>query len=104
MSCQLESCKLTKNTATFNGSQINGLGPEHLEIVYLDDSGNVIADPVAQFSSIQYVRARLSGFTHQLLIPFLFRMITPPTFSTTMTAESLGISPPARTISGMTAR
>lgn len=82
------------NTAIMNGSVISNLLPEHVEIRYLSPDFTPIADPVASFSDIGYVRVRIQGYTHRLLIPFLVRDINPPTFSTTVLAESLGVSPP----------
>ncbi len=82
------------NTATFGGRALPNLGSEHLAINYFSADNTVIADPVAGFVNIAYVQVSITNYNHQLLIPFLFRDIQMPPFSTTVLAESLGISPP----------
>jgi hypothetical protein len=42
------------------------------------------------FSNVRYVQASIDGYTHQLLIPMMNTILTPPDFSTTVPAESLG--------------
>jgi len=81
-----------KNTSVFSGNLINSLGPQHLAISYLKNDGSA-ADPATEFSEINYVRARITGFTYQLLIPFSNLSLNLPDFSTTSPAESLGVVP-----------
>ena len=74
------------------GSRIvGGLQPQNITIEYLDASGAAIADPVANFGQIRFVRSRIVNFQHQMLIPFLQRIFTTPEFSTTLRRESLGV-------------
>jgi Flp pilus assembly protein TadG len=70
---------------------IRGLTPGHLAIEYLDANGNVIANPTLNFNQILFVRARVVGFQHQMLIPFASYLFNTPSFSTTLRRESLGV-------------
>jgi hypothetical protein len=68
-------------------SAVPALKPEHLAVSYLDRDGV----PTADFLAIRFVRAEIVGYRHRLLIPFLSRIITPPSFATTLPRESLGV-------------
>ena len=70
---------------------VNGLTTANLAIEYLDQAGNVVADPVGGFGSIRYVRARIVNFTHQLVIPFVMPSIAMPAFPAVVPRESLGV-------------
>jgi Flp pilus assembly protein TadG len=70
---------------------IGGLQAGNVAIEYLDENGNVLADPAAQFVAIRFVRARIVGFQHQMLIPFVTTLFTTPDFATTLRRESLGV-------------
>lgn len=70
---------------------VNGLTTSNVVIEYLNQAGSVVADPVAGFGDIRYVRARIVNFTHQLVIPFVMPTMTMPEFPTTVPRESLGI-------------
>jgi len=101
--CPVTQNAQVANTAIFGGTVVSGLLPEHVDIDYLQGDFTTIADPIASFSNIIYVRVRIVGFTHRLLIPLFVQDIIPPPFSTTVLAESLGIIPPpdADTPSGL---
>jgi hypothetical protein len=58
---------------------------------YLDLSGAIIGDPVANFGFIRYIQVRVVNFQHELLIPFANATFTMPEFSTTLPRESLGV-------------
>jgi hypothetical protein len=60
-------------------------------IEYLNQAGTVVADPVAGFGDIRYVRARIVNYTHELVIPFVMPTMTMPEFPTAVPRESLGI-------------
>jgi hypothetical protein len=75
-----------------NSAVVQGLSTANIEISYLNDAGTVIADPVGNYGDITYVRARITGFQHQLLIPLFFRAFTTPPFPATLPRESLGVS------------
>jgi len=74
---------------------IPDLGPDDptdpnypLKISYLKYDGTV----ASTFSQIRLVRAEIDGYEHQLLIPFIFITLNSPSFSTTLPAESLGVT------------
>jgi Flp pilus assembly protein TadG len=69
----------------------SNLSQANFEITYLDASGAVIADPVANFDDIVFVRTRIVNFQHQMLIPFGSYLFTTPSFTTTLRRESLGV-------------
>ncbi|MGH8596018.1 MAG: TadE/TadG family type IV pilus assembly protein [Gammaproteobacteria bacterium] len=97
-------CNPTNNTfvgqvAVFNapggGSAspvLNGLTTGNVSVQYLNAGGT----PGAVGAAIEYVRVSITGYTHQLIIPFLpasVTNLTVPSFSTTLPAESLGYVP-----------
>ena len=70
---------------------VRNLSPTNLAIEYLDATGNVIANPTLNFNQIHFVRARIVGFQHEMLIPFASYLFNTPSFSTTLRRESLGV-------------
>ena len=70
---------------------VGGLTPGNIAIEYIGNDGAVITDPVANFSQIRFVRARVVNFQHQMLIPFADFIFTTPDFVTTLRRESLGV-------------
>ncbi len=70
---------------------VPGLGPQHIVLEYLDQSGDPITDPVADFVQIYYVRTRIVGYRHEMLIPFASQFFSAPEFGTTLRRESLGV-------------
>lgn len=75
-------------------SLVNGLLPTNVVIDYLDENAAVVADPGASgFSRIRYVRARVVGFQHRLMVPFVESLATiqMPEFESILPRESLGI-------------
>ena len=72
-------------------SLISGLDPSDVTIRYLDSTLAIQPNPATTgFSGVKYVQASISGYTHQMLIPTFNINLTPPTFTTTVPAESLG--------------
>ena len=67
----------------------NGLTDSNISLDYLDVGGNT----TNVFTEIKSVRVGISGYQHNLLIPFFNMSITVPEFSTTIPAESLGYIP-----------
>lgn len=65
----------------------------NVEVSYLNATGTVVADTVANYSSIRYVRVRIVNFTQQLIIPFIRPSFLSPAFAATLPIESLGYSP-----------
>ncbi|MGZ8160540.1 MAG: TadE/TadG family type IV pilus assembly protein [Methylobacter sp.] len=75
---------------------LSGLDSSDVVTEYLDQAGAV----TASFNDIRYVRVRIEGFTHTMLIPDLLpglpgMTLTAPTFETTLPRESLGAVPDA---------
>jgi hypothetical protein len=70
---------------------VGGLAPANIAIEYLQDDGAVIADPVANFALIRFVRSRIVNFQHRMLVPFADYLFQTPGFSTTLRRESLGV-------------
>lgn len=91
------------NVTVFNAPDAGGAGPvlpglnsSAVVTDYLDQSGAMTAG----FNDIRYVRVRIVGFTHTLLIPALLpglpgMSLTAPSFETTLPRESLGAVPDA---------
>jgi hypothetical protein len=80
---------------TGNSQLINGLSPGNVVIDYIDGDNAVIADPgsTTGFLTIRFVRARISGFTYQLSVPFVTGIATlpMPEFTYLLPRESLGV-------------
>lgn len=72
-------------------SVISGLTTSNVQVQYLDSSGNVIANPTANFSSISYVSVSIVGFSLPLIIPTLMPTLSLNGFQTTLPRESLGV-------------
>jgi Flp pilus assembly protein TadG len=70
---------------------VGGLTADNVLLEYLAQNGAVIADPVTNFGQIHFVRTRIVGFQHQMLIPFVPQLINTPGFATTLRRESLGV-------------
>lgn len=74
-----------------DGRIVGGLTAANVLVEYLDANGAALADPVADFVRIRFVRVRISGFQHRMLIPFADYLFTTPEFGTTLRRESLGV-------------
>lgn len=70
---------------------VHGLTPGHIVLEYLDQNGDPITDAAASFGQIHYVRTRIVGYQHEMLIPFVSHIFTTPEFGTTLRRESLGV-------------
>ena len=75
------------NAATFDQSLIR-ITPENVDISYLNFNGAA----ATSFAEIRLVRAEIVNYQHSLLIPFFFITLNSPSFSTTLPAESLGVT------------
>ncbi len=73
------------------GAPLNNLGADRISVVYLNVNGNVIADPTGSFGQIRYVRVSVTGYVHDMIVPFLNLSIAAPDFAATLPRESLGI-------------
>ncbi len=70
---------------------VPGLTEANVLLEYLNESGAVLADPVASFRQIRYVRVSLQNYTHELLIPFFSMTINSLDFVSILPRESLGV-------------
>ena len=74
---------------------VAGLQPANVLIDYIDENGAVIGNPgdPSAFLQIRYVRARISGFTYGVSIPFVAGLatLTMSDFSHILPRESLGV-------------
>jgi Flp pilus assembly protein TadG len=74
-----------------SSSLVKGLNPTDVKVSYLTSTLAPAPNPATTgFSSVRYVQASIDGYTHQMLIPTFNFTLTPPDFSTTVPAESLG--------------
>ncbi|PCJ46556.1 MAG: pilus assembly protein TadE [Moraxellaceae bacterium] len=93
--CSVNDTEAVRNAAIFNGEVIAGLTPEDVIITYLDTAGAPVVDTNTNFGDIIFVRVSIAdSFQYRLLIPFYYGWLNAPAFSTTVVAESLGVSPP----------
>lgn len=73
---------------------LNGLTTGNVVVEYLDGGSVLLGAPANDdWCDIEYVRVRIAGFTHQVLIPFVEITLDAPEFETTLPAESLGLVP-----------
>ena len=91
-----------RTAAVFNGPGDNSgsrfipeLTPGNIAVEYLDRNSNLVLDPAdpAEFIAIRFVRVRVVGFQHRMLIPFVAGIanLDMPEFSTVLPRESLGV-------------
>ncbi len=76
-------------------SLVSGLTPAHINVEYLDQNNNVVANPAdaSGFIQIRYVRVRVVGYQHQMVVPFVSGITDffMPEFAAVLPRESLGI-------------
>jgi hypothetical protein len=74
---------------------VSGLQPANVIVEYLDANNTVIANPEdpSLFLQIEYVRARISGFTYRVSLPFVAGLstLTMSDFVHVLPRESLGV-------------
>ncbi|MBT8138053.1 MAG: pilus assembly protein [Gammaproteobacteria bacterium] len=72
---------------------VHGLTTEHILIQYLNENGEIVADPTGNYSDIRFVRVSINGFRYTTLIPFFSadRIFSTPGFAATLPRESLGV-------------
>ncbi len=80
-------------TTIFNvpGELFDGLDASNVTVEYLDQAGGVIGDPNGNFGDIRYVRVRIVGFQHRMIVPYTVVSFATPEFPATLPRESLGI-------------
>ncbi|ABZ76836.1 TadE family protein [Shewanella halifaxensis HAW-EB4] len=88
--CQVSSD--IHSQALFNGANlVPNLTNDNLIISYLRLDGTVIEDLVNDRGFIRLVRAEVTNYQHQFLVPGLTQTLNSPTFSATLPRESLGV-------------
>ncbi|WP_045226560.1 TadE/TadG family type IV pilus assembly protein [Methyloterricola oryzae] len=70
---------------------LHGLDTGNVVTEYLDEGGAVTGVP----DDIRFVRVRITGYRHLLLIPYFNLTLNAPEFATTLPRESLGAVPDA---------
>ena len=96
--CQVNDPAVQEITVFGGGAStstlVGGLTTANAIVEYLDPAGNVLGNPTgSSYGLITYVRVRITGFLHQLLIPLFVTSLAMPDFQTTLPAESLGVWP-----------
>lgn len=81
--------------AAFDNTVIPDLDASDISVEYLDGNGAIVGNPAdpAGFRLIRYVRVRVVGYQHQMLIPFATALASffMPEFAAVLPRESLGI-------------
>jgi len=77
----------------FQGNMLPNFTSANMRVEYLEEDGTSMADPLTEDTF--YVRASITGYSHQVLIPFFDITLDALTFETTLPAESLGVHPAA---------
>lgn len=72
-------------------ASLPGMTTQNVTVEYLNQTGGIVGNPVADFSQIRYVRVRIVSYQYQMWIPFLDLAFTAPDFPTTLPRESLGV-------------
>jgi len=82
-------------TASFNSTVIPDLDASDIVIEYLNSTGGIVGNPAdpAGFRLIRFVRVRVVGYQHQMLIPLVTALtqFTMPEYATVLPRESLGV-------------
>ena len=79
--------------AAFNNALIPDLDAGDITVEYLDNTGAIVGNPAdpAGFRQIRYVRVKVVGYQHQMIIPFVSALVGLPEYATVLPRESLGI-------------
>jgi Flp pilus assembly protein TadG len=82
-----------------NSTMLSDLTTANFLVQYLDQNGAVVANPAtpANYVNIRFVRVSVQGYNMPLAIPFMSAIFTPTNLSSTLPAESLGVSSTAVT-------
>lgn len=77
------------NLATFSGyNLLPDLTTNNLQVSYLTESGTI----APSHTQIDFVRADVINYQHELLIPFVSITLNSPSFTTVLPRESLGVT------------
>jgi Flp pilus assembly protein TadG len=69
-----------------------GFTAANVRLQYLSATGGVVGNPAVDFAAIRFVRVAIQNYQLPLFIPFLDLVLTPANVSSTLPAESLGVS------------
>ncbi len=78
-----------KSNDTNSAVSVRGFTPENVNLEYLDENFN----PTGGTFPIAFVRASITNFEHELLIPLLGQTVQSPSFAATLPSESMGYDP-----------
>lgn len=84
--CQIEDSDISNMALFYDSKLIPNLSSGNLTITYIDESGNT-----ATGTNIVLIRADISNYQHDFLIPGFAQVINSPTFTTYLPRESLGV-------------
>ncbi|OXS15046.1 TadE family protein [Zobellella denitrificans] len=76
------------------GGVLPGFVPENVSFEYLGTTGTLLAAPLgADYNSIRYVRSRITNYQYEMILPLSVDLsMLAPDFSSTLRAESLGMT------------
>ncbi|OIN06630.1 TadE/TadG family type IV pilus assembly protein [Oceanisphaera psychrotolerans] len=76
------------------GGSLPGFIPGNLDFKYLDETGKELTAPEgADSNSIRYIRSQIVNYQYQMILPLTVDLsMLAPDFSSTLRAESLGIT------------
>jgi Flp pilus assembly protein TadG len=106
--CTVDNLAISR-IAIFNDAATAGPSPilgklttNNIRVEYLAKDGGVLTDYAGAgnedtYTQIEYVRVRVVGYQHRLIIPGLSLSITAPEYPTTIPRESLGVPRPDQT-------
>ncbi len=81
-----------RDAGAFGGDILPDFTADNIELSYWQQDGTTSATAI---ENTYYVRAEITGYQHQMLIPFFDINLNALAFETTLPAESLGVHPSA---------
>lgn len=81
-----------KDAGAFGGTMLPNFTAANIVLSYLQEDG---VTPATSTADTYYVRSSITGYQHQMLIPFFDITLDSLGFETTLPAESLGVHPAA---------
>ena len=86
-----EGQAFARATGAFGGTLLPGFTEANIALGYWQEDG---ITPATATANTYYVSAGITGYTHQMLIPFFDITLDALRFETTLPAESLGVHAP----------
>lgn len=81
-----------REQGAFGGDILPNFSAANIALTYLQEDGTTLATAT---ENTYYIRTAVTGYQHQMLIPFFDITLDALTFETTLPAESLGVHPVA---------